>query len=724
MDSTCSTGLATFSCKSTDGSTLDNTGDVAKNLVDVVKGVTVPTGLSASVISNSLINSSVGSNEGNYEPAAIFISMVILAVMLRNVRLVLLTLACFIAATGAGYAMMYPIAAAMGDVSSSTPGLMLPIALAMSIDYSLFMLSRFKLEVENGLPVIEAVIIMLQTAGQVVLVSGFTLCTCFFIMQYIPVALISSMGLGAAITVIFAVFAAFCVTPVFLLTFPGFFTSFKRFGFNLSGFGCCPCVPNDEVNMEWKPTHTLEDDHVTDLRASTRRRTSRAARVADGESIEGHTRESKWGKIGDYTMQYDWAVLLVLICVAIPFISLGFGDKGLEKSLGYLPLMKRDADETTILRNLEATFGPGPVFSMTMFVVKDTPITSAADQKQWLTTLCTNLQEVARVTNANKPGSLATFTTDVYNGASMSGGECVINQTDAASVTYNADSTSYTTTLTDSNGVATSSATKITIEYAAPWFSVDGQKWMKALRDAAYAQDNGRWYVKGTAFDQLDSADSAFDHFVGMLGLMGAAIVVILFASLRSVVICIRALFTLAWMLFITFGVGILTYQGSMFKWLGYDNMKEDSSGAMAWYAPSIALAICTGLGLDYDIFYSETVAEEWHHGHDEKQSARRALCATGNTISAAGAIMIVAFFPLLICNQPILNQVGLLLIVSVFVDCFLSTKFLIPASISLASRCSRVCCHITFWPSKQSAGLLDGTTTEMDDHDTTIGKI
>jgi len=244
------------------------------------------------------------------------------------------------------------------------------------------------------------------------------------------------------------------------------------------------------------------------------------------------------------------------------------------------------------------------------------------------------------------------------------------------------------------------------------------------LRDAAYAQDNGRWYVKGTAFDQLDSADSAFDHFVGMLGLMGAAIVVILFASLRSVVICIRALFTLAWMLFITFGVGILTYQGSMFKWLGYDNMKEDSSGAMAWYAPSIALAICTGLGLDYDIFYSETVAEEWHHGHDEKQSARRALCATGNTISAAGAIMIVAFFPLLICNQPILNQVGLLLIVSVFVDCFLSTKFLIPASISLASRCSRVGCHITFWPSKQSAGLLDGTTTEMDDHDTTIGQI
>ena len=68
------------------------------------------------------------------------------------------------------------------------PSMMVATALAMSIDYSLFMLSRFKTEIKKpGATPVSAVTIMLQTSGQIVLVSGCTLCLCFTMMLVIPV---------------------------------------------------------------------------------------------------------------------------------------------------------------------------------------------------------------------------------------------------------------------------------------------------------------------------------------------------------------------------------------------------------------------------------------------------------------------------------------------------------------------------------------------------------
>lgn len=58
---------------------------------------------------------------------------------------------------------------------------------------------------------------MVSTSGRVVFTSGLTLCLIFLCMLYIPVQLISSMGLGAAITVVFDVILALVCIPNMLL---------------------------------------------------------------------------------------------------------------------------------------------------------------------------------------------------------------------------------------------------------------------------------------------------------------------------------------------------------------------------------------------------------------------------------------------------------------------------------------------------------------------------
>jgi uncharacterized membrane protein YdfJ with MMPL/SSD domain len=111
-------------------------------------------------------------------------------------------------------------------------------------------------------------------------------------------------------------------------------------------------------------------------------------------------------------------------------------------------------------------------------------------------------------------------------------------------------------------------------------------------------------------------------------------------------------------------------------------------------YAPTIALAICVGLGLDYDILFSEAVLHAYEHGTtDVELAVDTARTETRTIISAAGVIMIVSFSPLLLSNTLLLNQVrqantqcmslcwqvGFILIVGVFIDCFVTTFVVIP---------------------------------------------
>merc|ERR1711884_387053 len=103
--------------------------------------------------------------------------------------------------------------------------------------------------------------------------------------------------------------------------------------------------------------------------------------------------------------------------------------------------------------------------------------------------------------------------------------------------------------------------------------------------------------------------------------------------------------------------------------------------------SPSVACAVIVGLGLDYDIFYSERVLEECEHGLPEKAAAVSALSATANTISAAGAIMMIAFGSLLLSTSPVLNEIAFLLTVGVLIDCLVTTKVIIPAVTFLLGR-------------------------------------
>lgn len=219
------------------------------------------------------------------------------------------------------------------------------------------------------------------------------------------------------------------------------------------------------------------------------------------------------------------------------------------------------------------------------------------------------------------------------------------------------------------------SATVVMISYKLDPFSPRGRAWLKRLKAAtANYSSVGEWYIDGEAPRQMDMANAAFGHFPMMICLMLGVVFVLMLVSFGSIIAPIRAMVLLIFMLVVTFGSAFL------------------GMGSLSWMSPCISLPILIGLGLDYDIFYSEGVVEKWDLGYSEEEAAVEALVDTANVISAAGAIMFFAFAPLAISSTPLMMQIGFLLCVGIVVDCFFTTKVVIPAAVTFLGRCN-------FWP-------------------------
>lgn len=85
--------------------------------------------------------------------------------------------------------------------------------LGLGVDYSLFMVSRFREELARGRPVEEAVAVSVATAGRAVTFSGLTVSIGLLGLILFPINMLSSVGLGGVLVVSMAVLAALTILP-------------------------------------------------------------------------------------------------------------------------------------------------------------------------------------------------------------------------------------------------------------------------------------------------------------------------------------------------------------------------------------------------------------------------------------------------------------------------------------------------------------------------------
>ena len=90
------------------------------------------------------------------------------------------------------------------------------IGIAVSIDYSLFMISRFREELDNGRGVEDSIAIMMDTAGRAILFSGATVAVGLCSLFYFTATHMPSMGMGAFLAVMGALLYSMTLLPALL----------------------------------------------------------------------------------------------------------------------------------------------------------------------------------------------------------------------------------------------------------------------------------------------------------------------------------------------------------------------------------------------------------------------------------------------------------------------------------------------------------------------------
>jgi RND superfamily putative drug exporter len=311
------------------------------------------------------INTSIGSYVGQQlsKPATEFAEVVGL------VAAVIILLFAF----GTATAMMLPILSALIglacalsiikllehvlDVPGVATTLATMIGLGVGIDYALFIVTRHKLQLGEGMEVRESIARAVATAGGAVVFAGFTVIIALCSLAFAGIPLVSTLGYTAAIAVVVAVCAAATLLPAML-----------------GALG----------------------PHINSLR------------VHIGKTHPDDKKPHGWLRWADAVADRPWtaavASLLILFVLALPLLQLELG----QNDISALP---KDSTSREAFEGLDDGFGPGvygPLLIASEFA-------SPEEAKQVLPQLQKAVgaaDDVAAVTEPtlDKAGAVAVFT--------------------------------------------------------------------------------------------------------------------------------------------------------------------------------------------------------------------------------------------------------------------------------------------------------------------------
>jgi RND superfamily putative drug exporter len=160
--------------------------------------------------------------------------------------------------------------------------------------------------------------------------------------------------------------------------------------------------------------------------------------------------------------------------------------------------------------------------------------------------------------------------------------------------------------------------------------------------------------------------------FIGVVVLLSF---VLLMAVFRSIAIPLMAALMNLLSVGAAFGVVTAVFQdGWLLSLIG-----ESRTGPIQAFLPVIVFAILFGLSMDYEVFLVSRIYEEWHRRRDNSAAVVHGLAATGRTITAAAAIMVLVFGAFILGGEHVIKLFGVGLAAAVLMDALIVRSVLIP---------------------------------------------
>jgi len=190
--------------------------------------------------------------------------------------------------------------------------------------------------------------------------------------------------------------------------------------------------------------------------------------------------------------------------------------------------------------------------------------------------------------------------------------------------------------------------------------------------------------------------------FVGIVVLVSSLLLMVVF---RSLVVPLAA--ALMNLLSTGASLGVVT---AIFQFGFFGRLLGISPGPIEAFVPVLMFPILFGLSMDYEVFLVSRIYEEWHHRSDNRAAVTHGLAATGKTITAAAAIMVLVFAAFVLGGQRIIEMFGIGLASAVLLDAMIVRAVLVPALMLMLGRANW---HMPAWLERRLPHLrVEGSTT------------
>ncbi|MFJ1868794.1 MMPL family transporter [Streptomyces sp. NPDC088097] len=208
---------------------------------------------------------------------------------------------------------------------------------------------------------------------------------------------------------------------------------------------------------------------------------------------------------------------------------------------------------------------------------------------------------------------------------------------------------------------------RLDVTLKAPSDSGAAQQTIVRLRRAVHAVPDAHAIVGGYSAQQYDTQRTAEDDRTLIIPVVLVIILIILIALLRSVLMPLLLVATVALSFVATLGISAIVFQ----QFLGFSG--TDSS------VPLYGFVFLVALGVDYNIFLMTRVREE-SLLHGTRQGVLRGLVATGGVITSAGVVLAATFAALGVIPLAFMLQIAFIVAFGVLLDTLVVRSLLVPA--------------------------------------------
>lgn len=492
--------------------------------------------------------------------------------------------------------------------------------LGLGVDYSLFMVSRFREEIGRGRDVREAVILTVATAGRAVAFSGLTVAIGLFGLTFFHINMLHSVGLGGMLVVLLAVLAALTLLPAALF------------------------ILGTRVNA---------------LPVRFPRIMKRSPEVAHGLQAPAELHHGFWYRLSAFVMRYPLRVFVSVLCLLIGF---GLPFLGVRFSAPDASILPPDVPSRAAFDLLATRFDQRETTPI-LLAVQTRGDVMAAQNIHNLYYYVKRIEADPRVARVDSIVSADPRITLEQYQLLYSNPQLI---TDPYLQALVKSSVNGNTTL---------------IQVISKYNMADMHSQELALTIRNTPPGNGiSVLVDGGSAGNLDYVNSLYTDFPLAVLVVAITTYIVLLLLFRSAVLPLKAIIMNTLSILASYGALVVIFQnGFLHQILGFTPL-----GFVEASSPILLFCSLFGLSMDYEVFLLSRVQEAFWQTGDNTRAVALGLQRSGRIITSAAVIVIVVSACFATADMILVKALGLGMALAVVIDATLVRGLLVPATMRL----------------------------------------